>query len=66
MKKQKGSSKASACFILSDVYQESSDSSDHELLLTKLNFTVCLIKYKSSSVLNETFSRQYFPGKMQL
>ena len=53
------------CFILMDVYQRSNDSSDHEFLLAKLKFTVCLIQYNSSSVLNETLSRQYFPWKMK-
>ena len=48
-----------------DVYQRSSDSSDYEFLLAKLKFTVCLIQYNSSSVLNEKLSRQYFPCKMK-
>ena len=61
LKKQKVLSKASLCFILMDVYQRSNDSSDHEFLLAKLKFTVCLIQYNSSSVLNETPYRQYFP-----
>ena len=43
-----------------DVYQRSNDSSDHEFLLAKLKFTVCLIQYKSSSVLNETFQENIF------
>ena len=60
-KKQKVSSKASLCFILTEVYQRSNDSSDNEFLLTKLKFTVCLIQYKLSSVLNKMLSRQYFP-----
>ena len=65
LKKQQVLSKASLCFILMDVYQRSNDSSDHEFLLAKLKFTVCLIQYNSSSVLNETLSRQYFPWKMK-
>ena len=36
-------------------------SCDNEFLLAKLKFTVCLIQYRSSSVLNETLSRHYFP-----
>ena len=60
-KKQEVPSKASLCFILTDVYQRSNDSSDNEFLLTKLKFTVCLIQYKLSSVLNKMLSRQYFP-----
>ena len=43
--------------MLKDVHQQSNDASDQELLLTKLKFTVSLIQYKSSSVLNETLSR---------
>ena len=39
------------------------DSSDHEFLLRKLKFTVCLNQYKSWSVLNEMLSRQDFPQK---
>ena len=61
MKKQEVLSKASLYFILMDVYQRSSDLSDREFLLAKLTFTVFLIQYNSSSVLNETLSRQYFP-----
>ena len=38
-------------------------SSDHELLLAKVKFNVCLIQFKSSSILNKTLSRQYFPQK---
>ena len=57
LKKQEVLSKAFPCFILMDVYQRSNDSSDHEFLLAKLS----LIQYNSSSVLNETLSRQYFP-----
>ena len=48
-----------------DVYQRSNDSSDHEFLLAKLKFTVSLIQYNSSSVLNGTLSRKYFPCKMK-
>ena len=65
LKKQEVLSKASLCFILIDVYQLYNDSSDHEFLLVKLKFTVCLIQWNSSSVLNETLSRQYFPWKME-
>ena len=61
MKKQNVSSKASVCFILTDVYELSNDSSDYEFLRAKLKFDVCLIQYKSASVLNETLSRQCFP-----
>ena len=62
---KKTESVKSLCFILMDVYQRSNDSSDHEFLLAKLKFTVCLIQYNSSSVLNETLSRQYFPWKVK-
>ena len=65
LKTQEVLRKASLCFVLMDVYQLSNDSSDHEFLLGKLKFTVCLIQYSSSSVLNETLSRQYFPWKMK-
>ena len=65
LKKQDVLSKASLCFILVDVYQWSNDSSDHEFLLAKLKFTVYLIQYNSSRVLNETLLRQYFPCKMK-
>ena len=61
LKKQEVLSKASLCFILMDVYQRSNDSPDHEFLLAKLKFTVCLIQYNSSSALNETLPRQYSP-----
>ena len=61
IKKQEVLSKASLCFILMDIYQQSNYSSDHEFLLAKLRFTVCLIQCNSSSVFNETLSRQYFP-----
>ena len=63
LKKKKVSSKASLCFMLTDVYLRSNDPSDHEFLLTKLKFFVCLIQYKC--VLNEALSRQYFPWKMK-
>ena len=46
-----------------DVYQRSNDSSDHELLLAKRKFTVCLIQYNYSTVFNELLSRQYFHKK---
>ena len=52
--KQEVLSKASLYFILMDVYQRSNDSSDHELLLTKMKLTVCLIQFKYSSILNKT------------
>ena len=65
-KKQEVLSKSSFCFMLMYVYQRSSDSCDHEFLLTKLKCTVCLIQYDSLRVLNETLSRQYFPCKMKL
>ena len=42
------------------VYQRSNDASDDEFLLAKLKYTTYLIQYKSSSVLNETLSRQLF------
>ena len=51
--------------ILMDVYQRSNVSSDYELLPAKMKFTVCLIQYKSSSILNKTLSRQYYPRKMR-
>ena len=54
-------SKASLYFILMDVYEQSNVLSDHEFLLAKINFTICLIQYKSSNILNKTLSRQYFP-----
>ena len=38
-----------------DVYQRSDDLSDHEFLLIKVKFTVCLVQYKSSSVLMRRF-----------
>ena len=61
LKKQEVLNKASLSFLLMDVYQRSNDSSDHEFLPAKLKFTVCVIRYNSSSILNETLSRQYFP-----
>ena len=41
-----------------DVYPRSNDSSDHEFLLVKLKYTICLIQYKSSSVLNDRSSHR--------
>ena len=46
-----------------DVYQRSNHSSDHGLLLAKMDLTVCHIQEKSSSILNKTLSRQYFLEK---
>ena len=46
-----------------DVYPRYNDSYDHKLLLATLKFTVCLVQDKSSVILNETLSRQYFPLK---
>ena len=66
LKKQEVLSKASLCFTLMDVYRRSNDSSDHEFLLAKLKFTVCLIEYNSSSVLNETFSDNIFHEKRNM
>ena len=63
--KNKVLSKQSVCFILRDIYTSSSDSSDHEFVLAKLKYTVCLIQYKSLIVSNETLSRQYFSWKMK-
>ena len=65
LKKQEMLSKLSLFFILMNVYQRSNDSSDHELLLAKLKFNVCLTQYNSSSVIDETLSRQYFSWKMK-
>ena len=48
MEKKKVSSDTSLSFILMDVYQRSNDLSDHEFLLTKLKFTVCVSQCKSS------------------
>ena len=46
-----------------NVYQRSNHSSDHGLLLAKMDWTVCQIQEKSSSILNKTLSRQYFLQK---
>ena len=56
--KQEVLNKASLHFIVTDVYQRSNDSSDHKLLLAKMKFTVCLIQYKSSNILNKTLSNE--------
>ena len=48
-----------------DVYPRTNVSSCHEFLLAELGYSVCLIKYKSLSVLNKALSRQYFPSKMK-
>lgn len=58
-------SEAFLCVILMDVYLKSNERSDHEFLLAKLKYPVCLIQWKSSSVFNEKLSRQYFPSKMK-
>ena len=44
LKKHEVLSKVSLCFILMDVYQPSSDSSNHEFLLAKLKFTVATLQ----------------------
>ena len=63
LKKQNVSSRVSLFFKLMDIYPRSSSSLDQdwkEFFLARLKYIDCINQYKSSSVLNETLSEQYF------